>query len=178
MKSYYSLSVLLPAAALLAFSMPVSAFPEMKPCGEGHGPMMESGHMEGAGEMMGACTEHAKQMGLTDDQILKIKPMHHEMQKKQARFGADMKIAEIELIEIMEVKDFDMEKAVSAEKKIAEIKTAHNLEMLKAMKEVRSIMTDEQFAKMKTMTPKPMAEKKPHKKIMKKHHEGHGEKAP
>ncbi len=177
MKVHYSLSVLLPAAALLAFSLPVSAFPEMMPGGEGHGPMMEMGHMEGAGEMMGVCTEHAKKMGLTDEQLLKIKPVHHEMQKKQARFGADLKIAEIELLEIMEAKDFNMEKAGAAERKIAEIKTAHNLEILKAIKEVRSVMTDEQFATMKKMGAQPMAEKKPHKKMMKKHHAVHGEKA-
>jgi len=77
-------------------------------------------------------------------------------------------------MEIMDVKDFDLEKASSQVKKIAEIKTAHQLEMLKAMKEMRTILTDEQFAKMKkmmmTMKTMPMkaGEKKPAKKTMKK----------
>jgi Spy/CpxP family protein refolding chaperone len=107
-------------------------------------------------------------MGLTDDQIMKMKPIHSEVQKKQARFKADLKIAEIELMEIMEVKDFDLEKAISAVKKIEEIKTAHHLEMLKAMKEMRTILTDEQFKKMKEMMPMKMGEKKPVKRMMKK----------
>ncbi len=113
--------------------------------GPGHGPMM------GMGKMTGMCIEHADKFGLTDDQITKLKPLHREMQKRQLRFKADLNIAEIDLMEIMEVKDFDLDKANSAVKKIAEMKTAHQLEMLKSMKEIRSILTDEQFKKMKRM---------------------------
>ena len=97
-----------------------------------------------------------------------MRPLHREMQKKQVRFKADRKIAEIELMEIMEVKDFDLEKAGSAVKKIAEIKTAHHLEMLKAMKEMRTILTDEQFKKMEKMMPMKAGEKKPADRMMKK----------
>jgi hypothetical protein len=89
------------------------------------------------------------------------------MEKKQARFSADQKIAEIEVMEIMEVKNFDLEKAGAAVKRSADIKTAHHLEMLTAMKEVRSILSDDQFKNMKKM----MAmkhDKKPVKRMMKK----------
>jgi len=140
----------------------------MKKHREGHGQMMEMGNMDKMDEMMGMCIDQADKMGLTDDRIMKIKPVHREMQKKQARFKADLKIAEIELMEIMEVKDFDIERASSAVKKIAEIKTAHHLEMLKAMKEMRAILTDEQFKKIKKMMPMKMGEKKPAKRMMKK----------
>jgi Spy/CpxP family protein refolding chaperone len=171
MRAKYSISIIVAAVALLAFSVPVPSFSQMKDMpmkghGEGHGQMM--GTMDKMGDMMGMCMQHADMMGLTDDQILKMKPMHSEMQKKQARFQADKKIAEIELMEIMEVKDFDLEKASAAVKNIADIKTAHHLEMLKAMKEMRTILTDEQFKKMKKMMPMMMGEKKPAKKVMKK----------
>lgn len=131
--------------------------------------MCNMGMME---DMMGMCIEHAEKMGISDEQINKMKPVHNEMQKKQARFKADAKIAEIELKEIMEVKDFDLAKANSAAKKIAEIKTDHHLEMLKAMQEMRAILTDDQFLKMKKMMPmmmggKAMDEKKPAKKMVK-----------
>ncbi|MFZ3114513.1 MAG: hypothetical protein WA121_02790 [Syntrophales bacterium] len=53
-------------------------------------------------------------------------------------------------------------------KKIADIKTAHHLEMLKAMKEMRTILTDKQFKKMKKMMSMKTAEKKPAKRLMKK----------
>jgi Spy/CpxP family protein refolding chaperone len=158
---------------LLTVVFAVPAFSQMKDMpmkehGEGHGQMMEMGNMDKMGDMMGMCIEHADKMGLTDDQIMKMKPIHREMQKKQARFKADLKIAEIELMEIMEVKDFNMEKASSAVKKIAQIKTAHHLEMLKAMKEMRTILTDEQFKKMKKMMCMKMGEKKPAMGMMKK----------
>jgi len=173
MRAKCFISLIMAAVALLAFSLPVPAFSQMKDMsmkghGEGHGQMMEMGTMEKMGDMMGMCINHAEMMGLTDDQVMKMKPIHNEMQKKQARFKADKKIAEIELMEIMEGKDFDLEKASAAVKKISGIKTAHHLEMLNAMKEMRTILTDEQFKKMKKMMPMKMGEKKPEKKMMKK----------
>ena len=174
MRSKYSISLMMAAVALLAFSVPVPGFSQMKDMSmkehrEGHGQMMGMGNMDRMGDMMGMCIEHADELGLTDDQIMKMKPVHREMKKRDARFKADWKIAEIELMEIMEVKDFDLEKANSAVKKIEEIKTAHHLEMLKAMKEMRAILTDEQFKKMKKMMSMKMGEKKPAKRKMKKH---------
>lgn len=160
-------------AGLLTLVFAVPAFSQMKGASmheerTGHGQMMEMDHMDEMGDMTGMCVEHADRMGLSDDQLLKMKPIHRDMQKRQARFKADVKIAEIELMEIMDVKDFDLEKASSAVRKSAELKTAHQLENLKAMKEVRSQLTDEQFKNMKKMMPKKMDHKKPMKKTMKK----------
>lgn len=158
MKRILSLSLMVAAVAVLALSAPVPAFSKMmdmsqKEHGGGHGQMMEMCNMDKMDDMMdmGMCIEHADKMGLTDDQIMKMKPLHREMQKKHVRFAADLKIAEIELMEIMEVKDFNLEKARAAVNKIAEMKTAHYLGMLNAMKEMRTILTDEQFNKMKKM---------------------------
>jgi Spy/CpxP family protein refolding chaperone len=158
-------------ALLLMIIFAVPAFSQMdmpmKGHGGGHGQMMEMDHMDMmSGDMM--CMEHADMMGLTDDQMMKMKPLHREMQKKQIRFKADLKIAEIELKEIMEVKDFDLDKAISAVKKIEGIKTAQHLEMLKAMKEMRTILTDDQFKKMHKMMSMKMGEKKHGKMMMNK----------
>ena len=173
MKALYSISLLVATVTLLALSVPVPVFSEMmdmsmKEHKEGHGQMMEMCNMDKMGDMVGMCIEHADRMGLTDDQVMRIKPVHREMQKKEARFKADLKIAEIDLMEIMEVKDFDLERAGTVVKKIADIKTAHHLEMLKAMKEIRTVLTDDQFKKMKKMMCMKMEEKKPAKKMMKK----------
>jgi Spy/CpxP family protein refolding chaperone len=119
-------------------------------------------------EMMHKCLEHANKIGLTDDQMDRITPIHREMEKKEIRYKADIKIAEIDLKEIMEVKDFDLEKANAQVKNIEDIRTAQHLEMLKTMKDVRSILTDEQFKKMKQMMHMKMEECEPHKKMMKK----------
>ena len=131
--------------------------------------MMERGNMAMiGGDMM--FMEHADKMGLTDDQMAKMKPLHSEMQKKQIRSKADLKIAEIELTEIMEVKDFDLDKATAAVKKIEDMKTARHLEMLKAMKDMRAILTDEQFKNMHKMMSMKMGEEEHEKKMDKKDH--------
>ncbi len=154
------------------------AFAQMKDMPAGgnmghHGPGSETcdtcgmdGPADMMGGMMGKCLQYADKLGLTDDQINRIKPIHREMQKKQARFKADLKIARIDMREIMEVKDFDLDKATAQAKKIEELRTAHHLDMLKSMKEVRTILTDEQFAKMKKMMPA-MRGGKPGRKMMK-----------
>ncbi len=173
MKTGYRPVVIVAAvAALFITGNPVPAFSQMRDMpmpgyGEGHGQTMdmpmqghgaEHGHMQimmrdkdKVSDVMDVCLRHAEAIGLNDEQIIRIKLLHREMQKKQARFKADLTIARIDLMEIMEVKDFDLGKASSAVKKIAEIKTAHHLEMLKAMKEIRTILTDEQFKKMNMM---------------------------
>jgi Spy/CpxP family protein refolding chaperone len=182
MKAKSSMSMMMAALVLLTFGAPVTGFSQtkdmpMKGYGEGHGQMMGMGNhgqmmgmgnMDMMGGMMGMCTEHADLLGLTDDQVMKMKPVKIDMQKKQARFMADLKIAQIELGEILDVKDFDLEKANSAVKKIEDIRASHQLEMLKAMKEMRTILTDEQFNKSRKMMAMHRDEKKPAKKMMKK----------
>lgn len=171
MKTLYStMSLMAVAATLLTLSIPVPGFSLMMDmsANEHKGQTMEMGTMDKMGDMVGMCAEHADKMGLSEDQIMKMKPLHRDMQKKQARFKADLKIAEIELMEIMEVKDFDLEKAGMAVKKVGDIKTAHHLEMLKNMKEMRTILTDEQFKKMKKMMSMKMDDKKLSKKPMMK----------
>lgn len=174
MKVIHSVSITAAALALLAFSVPAPAFSaEMRGMSgmehrQGHGHMMDMGSMDKMDDMMGMCLKHADRIGLSADQSDKLKPVHREMQKKQVRFKADQKIAELELMEIMDVKDFDLEKANAAVKKVAEIKTAHHLEMLTAMKEVRTILTEDQFKKMKKMMSQNRGENKPAKRMMKK----------
>ena len=160
--------VLLTLLLTVVFAVPAFSQMDMpmKGHGEGHGPMMKMDMDMMGGDMM--CMEHADKMGLTDDQMMKMKPLHREMQKKQIRSKADLKIAEIELKEIMEVKDFDLDKATYAVKKIEDIKTAQHLEMLKAMKDMRAILTDEQFKNMHKMCMMKMGEKKPEKGMMNK----------
>lgn len=105
-------------------------------------------HMD---EMIGACLSNAAQLRLSDEQIAKLQPIHREMQKKQAKFMAEIKVTELELAEVMDVKDFDLQKAEEITKKISDLRFEHHKELLKLMKEVRTILTVEQYQKMKKM---------------------------
>ena len=74
-------------ALLLTVVFAVPAFSQMdmpmKGHGEGHGQMMEMDHMDMmGGDMM--CMEHMHHMGLTDDQITKMKSMRREMLKSRS----------------------------------------------------------------------------------------------
>jgi Spy/CpxP family protein refolding chaperone len=155
-------------ALLLTVVFAVPAFSQMMdtPMKEHRGGQGQMMHM---GDMMGMCIEQAGSMGLTDDQIMKMKSLHREMQRRQARFKADLRIAQIDLMEIMEVKDFDMDKAGSAVRRIAEIRTAQQMAMLKAVKEMRAMLTEEQFKKMKMVMFMKMGEKRQSERMMKKH---------
>lgn len=112
---------------------------------------MKGMNMDMMGDNIGMCLENADKIGLTEDQKSKILPIHREMMKLNARFKADIKIAEIELMEVMEPKDFDLEKAILATKKISDIRATYHSEMLRNMKKVRSILTEEQYKKMRSL---------------------------
>lgn len=151
-------------ALLLSVTVAVPSFAAMKdkPMKQCKECNMQGGHDMGQmgmgqhdmmGDMMGMCLKNADKIGLTEEQKKKITPLHNEMEKKQIRFQAELKIAMLEMKEIMEPKDFDIEKAIAASKKTEAMKSAHHLEMLKTMKEVRSIFTDEQYKKLKTLMP-------------------------
>jgi Spy/CpxP family protein refolding chaperone len=165
-------STIVAVAALMLFSIPVTAFSEPKEME--HGPMPAMHHMEKMDHMgkmdhmANMCLEHSDKLGLTDVQVAAMKPVHREMQKKLVQFKADLKIAEINLQEVLEVKAFDMEKANESIKKIAELITANHLEMLKVMKDVRAALSDEQFKKMQKLEYTKIDDKKHPKRNMKK----------
>jgi Spy/CpxP family protein refolding chaperone len=156
--------IVLALLCVIVFAVP--AFSQMmdKPMmdkGNAHSHMMGMDDKDMMGDHIGMCLDNAEKIGLSDDQINKLTPIHREMKKKQVKFKADLQIAEMEHMEIMEVKDFDLEKANASVRKIGDMKIAHHLEMLKSMKEVRSILTAEQFQKMKKMMPMNKGAKKP-----------------
>ena len=114
-----------------------------------HEQKFEKCGMHRRGDMVGMLIKHADKIGLTEDQVVKLKAIHSGIVKRKIRTEADTKLAKIELREIMEVKDFDLEKANAAAQKIADLKKDQRLEMFKSIKDVRNILTDEQFKKVK-----------------------------
>ncbi|BCS52707.1 Spy/CpxP family protein refolding chaperone [Geobacter sp. SVR] len=144
-------------AVLFALVLALPAFAQMhgspgKEHAPGQGHMEQVGPMDGmGGDMMEMCLEHADDLGLNPEQVRKINAIHREMKKKQIRFKADWKLAEMDLKEILEVRDFDMKRAMAAVQKISDLKTSHRLDMLKSVKDLRLTLTDEQFQEMRKM---------------------------
>ena len=164
--------ILLPLVLIAIFAVPAYAQMKDKPmkdCKECNMQKSDMGHMDMMGDMMGMCIKNADKIGLSEEQKKKVTPLHQEMQKKQIRFQADLKIAQLEMKQIMEPKDFDLEKAMAASKKTEDIKSAYHQEMLKAMKEVRSIFTEEQYKKLRALMPMNMGDGKPGKGMKHSH---------
>jgi len=163
------------AALLMTVAFAVPAFAQMHDkeskghkecaCHEQH---MEKRGMHRHGHMLGMLIMHADKFGLSDDQVTKLKGIQRATAKRMIQLEADKKIARIDLMEIMAVKDFDLEKANTVAQKISDIQKDKRLEKLKAIKEVRNVLTDEQFKKTEEMKRKMMGGKKPE---MKKHDE-------
>lgn len=129
---------------------------------------MKGMNMDMMGDNIGMCLDNADKIGLNEEQKSKILPIHREMMKLNARFKADIKIAEIELMEVMDPKDFDLDKAILATKKISDIRATYHSEMLRNMKKVRSILTEEQYKKMRSLMMDNMMGKKMMKEKSKK----------
>jgi len=89
--------------------------------------------------------EYAKLNGLTDEQILKIKPLYIEMEKNNAKLKEEIIFYEQKIREIMNNKDFDLDMANTNGQKITQIKMLHQIQVLKYIKEIRSLLTNEQF---------------------------------
>lgn len=123
---------------------------------EGHGNMMH-GHMQGShdqGEQdeQGAyylqhLLKHGKEIGLSPEQISKLKTMQLDLNRTQARTEADIKIAKLELQAILEDEkaEFSMIQA-----KVDQLKKAEGALLLAAIKGKRDAMamlTSDQRAK-------------------------------
>lgn len=125
---------------------------------EGHGNMMHMhGHMQGShdqGEQdehgayyLQHLLKHGKEIGLSLEQISKLKAMQLDLNRTQARTEADIKIAKLELQAILEDEkaEFSMIQA-----KVDQLKKAEGALLLAAIKgkrDARAMLTPDQRAK-------------------------------
>lgn len=122
----------------------------------GHPPMGRGG-MQGPGgghPGMGGMFSQSflkDQLKLSDDQIEKFKKLRNDYEKEGIKRGADIKIAEIELWDLMDKKDLT---ADQLEKKVREVeakKTDLRVYRFRHLMTVKTILTPEQFEKFRSM---------------------------
>jgi len=125
----------------------------------GHPPMGGMGMGEGQGPggghpgmaMMFSPSFLKDQLKLSDEQIDKFKKLRSDYEKESIKRGADIKIAEIELWDLMDKKDLT---ADQIEKKVREVeakKTDLRVYRFKQLVTVKTILTPEQFDKFRSM---------------------------
>ena len=122
----------------------------------GYGASMKHG---GTGQLIRHLLKHEQQLGLTPEQVTKLKDMQLNLDKTRIKTEADIQVAEREVRALTDEEKSDLG-AVEAK-----LKESHNLQVglrmvsIKAKRDVLALLTQEQRAKEKTE----------HDKVMQQH---------
>ena len=119
---------------------------------EGRGEMMHGGHNQDEHEDHNAhylthLLKHAKEIGLTPEQIGKLKAVQLDFKRTEARLEADTKIAQLELHALMEDEQAEL-KAIQA--KVDQLKKAEGaclIETIKSKRNAMAMLTSDQREK-------------------------------
>ncbi len=106
--------------------------------------------------------QHAKEIGLTPDQISKLKALQLDFERADVRLDADIKIAKLELHALVEDDQADLS-AIQA--KVDQLKKAEGADVLAAIKSKRNAMA--------LLTPDQREKERVHREHMQ--HEGQGQ---
>ncbi|MFQ5706013.1 MAG: Spy/CpxP family protein refolding chaperone [bacterium] len=107
--------------------------------------------MMGAGHMQGFFLNQAESLGLNDSQIEQLQKIKTTTQKAVIRKEADLKIANLELNELMtgmKAKRSDLE---TKAKRVEDLRSDIRLTEFKAQLDARAVLTPEQLKKTKSM---------------------------
>ena len=132
--------------------------------GGGHG-MMGGGMCmmhSSAGHLIRHLLKHEKEIGLTADQVTKLKDIQLNLDKTRIKSEADIQVAERELKALTDDEKSDL-KAIEAKLRQSEdMQVALRMTSIKTRREVLGLLSPEQRAK----------EKAEHEKMMQQHKEG------
>ncbi len=133
--------------------------------GGGHGMMSGPGMgmmHSSAGHLIRHLLKHEKEIGLTADQVTKLKDVQLNLDKTRIKAEADIQVAERELKALTDDEKSDLG-AIEAKLKQSEaMQVALRMTSIKTRREVLGLLTPEQRAK----------EKAEHEKMMQQHKEG------
>lgn len=136
---------------------------------EGHGKMGHGGHDQEeqddhSGHYVKHLLKHAKEFGLTQEQIGKLKAIQLDFKRTEARLEADTKVAKLELHALLEEEQADL-KAIQA--KVEQLKKSEGACLFEAIKSKRTAMA--------LLTPDQREKDRAHREEMKSKSEGqHG----
>lgn len=119
---------------------------------EGHGQAGHGGHdqedqHDHGGHYLKHLLKHAREIGLTPEQIAKIKAVQLDFKRSEARLEADTKIAQFELHALMEDEQADL---ATIKAKVDQLKKAEGaclVESIKSKRNAMAMLTSEQKEK-------------------------------
>lgn len=133
--------------------------------GSGHGTMgnHSMGMMHrGAGHLIRHLLKHEAEIGLTADQVAKLKDIQLSLDKARIKAEADIQIAEREVKALTDDEKSDLAAIEAKLKQSEDLQVALRMTSVKTRREVMAVLTPEQRAK----------EKAEHEKVMQQHKEG------
>jgi len=138
--------------------------PGYGPGGRGHGAM--GGHgvgmmHQGAGHLIRHLLKHEAEIGLSADQVAKLKEIQLGLDKARIRAEADIQIAERELKALTDDETSNLGAVEAKVRQSEELQVALRMTSIKTRREVLAVLTPEQRAKEKTE----------HDKVMQQHKE-------
>lgn len=133
----------------------------------GHGRMSGYGKSfahGGTGHLIRHLLKHEKDIGLTADQVAKLKELQLNLDKARIKAEADIQITEREIKALMEDEKADLAAIEAKLKQSADQRVALRMTAIKMRRDVLNVLTPEQREK----------EKSEHEKVMKDHGKSYG----
>ena len=115
----------------------------------------------GAGHLIRHLLKHESEIGLTVDQVAKLKEMQLGLDKARIQAEADIQIAERELRALTDDEKSDLGAIEAKVRQSEDLQVALRMTSIKTRREVLALLTPEQRAK----------EKAEHEKVMRQHRE-------
>jgi len=115
-----------------------------------------------AGHLIRHLLKHEKEIGLTADQVSKLKDIQLKLDKTRIKAEADIQVAERELKALTDEEKSDLGAIEAKLKQSEDMQVALRMTSIKTRREVLGLLTPEQRAK----------EKAEHEKMMQQHREG------
>ena len=115
-----------------------------------------------AGHLIRHLLKHEKEIGLTADQVTKLKDIQLNLDKTRIKSEADIQVAERELKALTDDEKSDLKAVESKLRQSEDMQVALRMTSIKTRREVLALLTPEQRTK----------EKAEHEKMMQQHKEG------
>ena len=128
-----------------------------------HGGGMKSRH-GGAGHFMRHLLMHQKEIGLSEEQVGKIKSLQLELDKTRIRTAAEIQVAERELHALVRDEQSDLATIEAKLKQGADLEVGLRLASVKARREALALLSPEQREKEKAEHEKMMKMRDEHRK--------------
>lgn len=128
---------------------------------QGMGPGM-GGHREGTGHYLRHLVRHQKEIGLTAEQVAKLKAIQLDLDRTRIRTEAEVLVADRELAALVEDEKADLSSIEAKVKQSQTLEVGLRMAAIKAKRDAIALLTPEQREK----------EKAEHEKMMREHRKG------